>query len=61
MMPTTLQNISLLTTIENFVQIISSRASTLAPCTPIAELWLRNHMWEGEFFPGRVQTVINHL
>ena len=31
------------------VQIISLRASTLPPCTPIAELWLHHHMCEGVF------------
>ena len=61
MMPTTLQNIPPLTTIKKFVQIISLRASTLPPCTPIAELWLRHHMCKGVFFPGRVQTVIKRL
>ena len=59
MMPTTLQNISLLTTIKKSVQIISLRASNLPPCTPILDIWLLHHMCEGMFFPGRVQTVIN--
>ena len=46
---------------QKAIQILSLRASTLPPCTPIEELWLRPHICKVVFFTVGVQTAKQRL